>query len=44
MTVALHTQNQDFSYDADGALVVSEDRIDAFVSEWKEELEWLADH
>lgn len=43
MTIALHTQ-EDYTYTNDGALVVSEERMDSFVADWREELEWLADH
>lgn len=42
MTVALHTED-DYAYTDDGALMVSESRMDSFVAEWHDELGWLAD-
>ncbi|GAB3192109.1 hypothetical protein [Nesterenkonia suensis] len=42
-SIQAHLETRGFSYDEDGALMVSEQAVEAFVDEWRDELEWLAE-
>lgn len=43
MTVSTHAVS-DYSHTESGALVISDERIESMAAEWRDTLNWLAEH